>query len=447
MHVDTLVVGAGISGLAYAAFAGPQANVLVLESSPRAGGLIRTIEQGALRFEDGPESLQGSTPAVGELMELARIRCHGVPVSKRFLAHRGQLHEVPSSPSDLAGTQVLSALGKARVLMEPTRAADKALDGSIADFAAHRFGNEVLDTFVDAFVSGIHAGDPGQLSLRACFAELPDMIQRHGSVFAAMKARAAQEASVPKNSRAPAIQRPVAGMQRLPDALARQLGNRLRLSTPVRALERSATGFVVATDNERFECNKLVLATPHRALLPLVEPTLPQVARALAAFPLQHETLAGLVSVWKRDQIGHALDGFGYLVPHKQGLRHLGTLFSSSIDPASSPADTVVLRTLSGGARRPDLGRASKAELLEIVLSEVAPLLSITGEPLSVWHSNWGAVMPRYDLQHPERVAALELALAGTPELEILGNHLRGIGIPALITAARNRARSGNAVR
>ena len=40
--VDTLVVGAGLSGLAYAHARGPGADLLVLEATERPGGLVRT---------------------------------------------------------------------------------------------------------------------------------------------------------------------------------------------------------------------------------------------------------------------------------------------------------------------------------------------------------------------------------------------------------------------
>ena len=60
-RLDTIVVGAGVSGLAYAQARGPNANLVVLEASSRAGGLVHTDRggpSGQYRFERGPEALR-----------------------------------------------------------------------------------------------------------------------------------------------------------------------------------------------------------------------------------------------------------------------------------------------------------------------------------------------------------------------------------------------------
>ena len=72
--VEALVVGGGISGLAYAHSRG--GDVLVLEAAGRAGGLVRTRTQDGFRWEEGPEVLAGTARATRELVEelgLARL--------------------------------------------------------------------------------------------------------------------------------------------------------------------------------------------------------------------------------------------------------------------------------------------------------------------------------------------------------------------------------------
>ncbi len=440
-NVDTLIVGAGISGLAYAAFRGFESDLVVLEAAQRAGGLIRTRSSGDVRFEDGPESIQGRSEAVRELFQRAEVEVRPLELGERYLVHRGRLERLPSSPAGLAGSRILSASGKARALLEPTRAVEKAIDGSIAEFAEHRFGREVAETFVDAFVGGVHAGDPAQLSLQACFPELVAMLRRSGSVLGALKARSGGGGDAATGS--PVIVRPLGGMQRLTDALAQKLGRRLVLGAAVEQVEREERGWSVRTSQGAWTCRNLVWATSYRALVERLTPNLPGLCEVVRRTGLQHESLSALVSVWDRAQVAHALDGFGYLAPHREGLRHLGTLFSSSIDPSCAPSGTVVLRTLFGGARRAELALAPEAELHRIVREEVAPLLEIRGDPRATSVSRWRDALPRYDLQHPARVQALEAAIAAEKGLTLLGNYLRGIGIPALIGAARERAARG----
>ena len=75
-RVDTIVVGAGVAGLAYAHARGPDADLLLLEAETRAGGLVRTgrheLPGGPGHFEWGPEALQDDAPETRALLaELA----------------------------------------------------------------------------------------------------------------------------------------------------------------------------------------------------------------------------------------------------------------------------------------------------------------------------------------------------------------------------------------
>src|SRR5262249_59172124 len=55
-------------------------------------------------------------------------------------------------------------------------------DGWIDAFAGRRVGEEIAETLADAFVTGIHAGDPALLSVQAAFPRLAGFEQEHGSV-------------------------------------------------------------------------------------------------------------------------------------------------------------------------------------------------------------------------------------------------------------------------
>ena len=122
-------------------------------------------------------------------------------------------------------------------------------------------------------------------------------------------------------------------------------------------------------------------------------------------------------------------------------MNHLGTLFSSSIQPSRCPGGQVLLRTLMGGARRPELLERSDDELLGIVRSEVGEVLGLSGEPLWSRVVRWPVALPRYDLHHVERQATIDALLAERPGLSIVGNHRKGISVNALIEASRSLAR------
>ena len=443
--VETLVIGAGISGLSYAYARGEDADCVVVDAAERPGGLVHTIAVDAhpgLRYESGPEALSG---AAGEVRELAREL--GVPVhdcdaraSKRFVVKGGEPVEVPLSPPRLVTTRLLSTLAKLRLATEPWRSSKKALDGSIADFARHRLGPEVLETLVDPMVSGIHAGDPAELSLRACFPQLAAMIETHGSVFNALRAR--QRAS--KGKKPPGLWKPAGGMQRLTDALASRLGERLHLGCRALAIESAGRGYVVRTERGRIEAMRVVLAVPLRAATRLLEGPAPGVAAALGT--MRRESLVAYFHAYRRDQLAHPLDGFGYLVPHREGMRHLGTLFSSTIEPATAPEGEVLLRTLAGGARDPRLVEESDAKIATLG-GEVAGVLGIEGKPTWTRTVRYPEALPRLDLDHPARLAQLRELLP--EDLGLLGNFTHGVGLSSLVERANALAaghRSGAGV-
>lgn len=436
--VGTLVVGAGISGLAYAhaRLRAPDGDVLVLEASARAGGLVHTIEEQGFRFEAGPEALS----AGGHAVELARelgVEVLAAPsaASKRFVQLDGRLVEVPLSPPRLLASPLLTWRGKLRLLSEPWRAAGAGCDGSIADFARARLGAEALERLIDPVVAGIHAGDPEQLSLRACFPEIARWVTDHGSLFAALRAR--RRAAGPGKSAGGGLWKPRGGMQRLTDALSRALGPRVRLGQPVRSIARDGDGFRVASDTAEHRARSLVLALPLDATRRLLGSLAPEAAAALAA--MAAESLVSIVHAHARDDVAHPLDGFGYLVPRSAGGALLGTLFSSTLDPASTPGGTVLLRSLLGGARHPWLTSLGDDELLALVQRECSRPLGLRRAPRFARILRHERALPRFDLTHPSRQLALERGLPSG--LVVLGNFTRGIGLGSLVAEARQRAR------
>ena len=434
-RVETLVVGGGISGLAYAQARGPGADLLVLEAEPRAGGLIRTARggrAGELRYECGPEVIRASNQAVRELCDelgLALEPAHAA-LARRWLVHRGRLVPVPLSPPALLASPLLSPRGKLALLCEPVRARRRALDGSLADFVRHRLGAEVLERMVEPAVAGIHAGDPEQLSARAAFPRLIEMVERHGSLLAGLWAARHE----PRGG----LLRPRGGIEELARALATALGARLATGTRARSLERGAGGWRVDSDAGPLEADRVVLALPAREAGRLLERAAPECSAELAGRGA--ESLVSVVHVWRRESVRHALDGFGYLAPAAAGGAVLGTLFSSSIDPAAAPAELVLLRTLLGGARAPNACRLADGELLSESLESARPLLGLEGQPEWSDVRRWPEVLPRYDLGHPARLARIERATP--PGLALLGNFAGGIGVSALVEHARGLAAS-----
>ncbi|MHC4846543.1 MAG: protoporphyrinogen oxidase [Planctomycetota bacterium] len=440
--VGTIVVGAGVSGLAYAHARGADADLVVLEAAGHAGGLVRTTEVEGLRYEWGPEALQDNAPETLALMdELGLAPVAAAPeAQKRFVMHEGELIALPAGPGDFMKSKLLSLPGKLRALTEPMRKSDRALDGSVADFVRHRLGKQVLERLVDPFVTGIYAGDPELIAVRSAFPMLVEMVSEHGSLMGGLKARAkARREAGEEKGGMPGLMTVAGGLGGLVGAMADTLGDRLHLDCAVTSIEKDASGWTVQTGHGAFRAERLVVSLNVTAAARLMQQPLPELGEALSN--MTTESVVSISHAWKREDVAHPLDGFGYLIPGGEQRSHLGTLFSSTIEPTCAPDGMVLMRTLLGGARNPRLIDWPDEELLGVLRDDVGPVLGFSGDPQWAVVVRNRAALPRYDLAQPARQDRIDALLDATPGLHLLGNHRRGISCNNLIEASRALAR------
>src|SRR5262245_50317825 len=181
-----VVIGAGISGLVCAhRLKASGVDVVLIEKSTRAGGVIQSDRIGEYLIERGPNSTRGTT----ELMDLiddlglAGEMVEGDPRAPSFIYFGGALHRVPMGPAGLIMTDVLSPGAKLRLLGEPfCRARKSRGEESVDSFFARRLGRQLARRVVAPFVSGIYAGDSRSLSIQAAFPGLAALERDHGSI-------------------------------------------------------------------------------------------------------------------------------------------------------------------------------------------------------------------------------------------------------------------------
>src|SRR5580704_12422254 len=196
---QVIVIGAGVSGLA-CAYRLKQLGipVILLEASACVGGLVGSVQKDGFLFESGPQSFQGAEP----LLELIReVGIEGElqradPRAPRFIYLRGKLQKIPMTPQALVASSLLGLKSRAKIVSEPFRRTKPPTEEeSVADFVRRKFGHEILEYLVAPFVSGVYAGDPEKLSLKAAFPTLDEWERQYGSVLrGAMKSRPAKGA-------------------------------------------------------------------------------------------------------------------------------------------------------------------------------------------------------------------------------------------------------------
>jgi len=143
---------------------------------------------------------------------------------------------------------------------------------------------------------------------------------------------------------------------------------------------------------------------------------------------------------YKREQVGHPLDGLGYLGTKDTSRIVSGAQFCSTMYTGRAPDGYVSISAYAGGARNPDLAKISEAELVAQVHTELADLLNLKGDPVLHKTRRWTLGLPQYTLGHPARVENLETTCDRVPGLFVTGNYLQGVSVANCLNSAMQTA-------
>ena len=474
-----LVLGGGITGLAAAhrlielsQQRGMQLNVTLLEASDRVGGVIRTEHADGFLVERGPDNFITTRPSATNLCERLGL---GDELIKTNDAHRramvvrkGRLVPVPEgfelmAPRNLwamAMSPIFSPLGKLRMLMERFVAPRQDNDyESLESFVVRRLGREALDRLVQPLIGGIYVADPRHLSLRATVPRFLDMESKHGSSIKALRAnkRNQPDTGVAKDTGARyslfmTLRR---GMQSLVDALAMKLATHVQLAAKVELVEAGvkseesvlrsqevASGAprwsVRLADGRVLHADAIMVAAPSHVAARWLQRVDGPLATALGA--VSYASSAIVVLGYKREQIAHDLDAFGFVVPAIEKRRLVAGSFSSQKYEGRAPKGHVLLRAFMGGALQPDLAALPEDQLIALAKEEFGSLLGVSGEPVLVRVQRWMQSMPQYHVGHLKHVANIHAMAARHAGLHLVGNAYEGVGVPDCIASAEAEA-------
>jgi protoporphyrinogen/coproporphyrinogen III oxidase len=435
----TIVIGAGISGLtcAYALKKSGQ-NVMLLETSARPGGLIQSVAENGFFFELGPQSFSGTETVLKLCDELGLSpqlieAPHAAP---RYVLVDGKLVQVPLSPGAFLFSPLFTWRTKFSIVSEVFRTS-KPTDSeeSVASFVRAKFTPELLDRLVGPFISGIYAGDPEQLSLRAAFPKIYEADCVAGSVIRG-SLRMAKSKATSQHGRRPGLYTFREGNEALVRALASYLGTSLRCEVIVgREIKRGEGRFHLSikgpAETIDLPCEKLVLATPTQVSSEFLRSLAPSATSELS--DITYAPLAVVSHGYRTDQLSSELRGFGFLIPRSSKIRTLGTVWNSSLFPDRAPERHVLMTSFIGGATDSSLLSLSTEEISETVCREMAGILRISGKPAIARVTEYRAAIPQYNLGHTSRLRIIKEAVSQVPGLWLIGNYSNGPAIGACI--------------
>ncbi|GAB4453830.1 MAG: protoporphyrinogen oxidase [Anaerolineales bacterium] len=464
------IIGGGIAGLSaayYASMTNYYSQITLLESASRWGGKIATerisFDGGHFIIEGGPDTFLASKPWGAALCSELGLggRLHGTNPHKKntYVLHKGRLLPLPDGlammiPSDVPSilrSRLLSWTGKARMgldfILPPHRLNG---DESLGAFISRRLGREAYENLIEPLMSGIYAGDGDLLSLASTFPYLRDLELKYGSLArGALEMRKKSNGKV-QGSRS-AFLTPATGLAEIVETLVERLKSKveLRLNTRVTAVTRNMElgTWNVTLNTGSLITDSLIFATPAFVSARLAASFDPELASALQSIP--YASTATVSLAYRQSDLPRELDGYGYVIPRREGRKALACTWTSTKFPHRAPQGYALLRVFIGragqtltptplpqgegqGVRK----KRVEDELLAIAQEELRLTLGITAEPLLSRVFIWENAMPQYNLGHPQLLARIDRALAKHPTLALAGSGYRGIGIPDCIRSA-----------
>jgi len=458
------VIGGGIAGLSAAhriQELEKSVEIVLLESLDQLGGTIQTVQRDGFLVEQGPDMLATKDPWGLDLCR--RLGCESDLIEtqdafrRAFVTRGNRLHPVPAgftllSPSQLLPlirTRLLSPLGKLRALREYwVRVRRETTDESLADFTRRRLGSEVFERIVQPLVGGIYTADPEKLSMQATLAQFVEMERTHGGLIRG--ARQAKKTTRQQGSESGARYGMFVTLRNGLSGLVERLAEKLpqgsvQLNTVVNQIIptaddrweiRTAKGNLPGKLSNTFD--GVVVATPVHATAQLVKSTNATLSDQLGG--IDAASSAVVINGFRREDISHPLDGFGFVVPARERRTILACSFSSIKFAGRAPAGKVLLRTFVGGACQPEMLEKSDEEIQFSVQRELQDLIGVQGEPVFEEVIRWTRAMPQYHVGHLQRVDEIEQHVARHPGLELAGNGLHGVGIPQCIHSGESAA-------
>lgn len=410
-----VIVGGGISGLTLAHhLARTGREFVLLESSARVGGVMRSGRIGGHLLEWGPQRtrLTNDFAALVDELDLCDqliTAPRGLPL---FVFDRGRLRPVPFSPSAFVRSDILSVRGKLRLLLEPLTS--RAQDGeSVEALFTRKLGREAYENIAGPLYGGLYASDPS------------DMLVGLSLAHVLREFRIGRSMLLPLLRRGGTVAPPAAcsfsdGMETLPRALYNRHASHIRLQTRVHSVERKGRDYCVLTETgERIDAHDVVITTPAPTAAAMLERIAP--ASAARVRTLNYNPLAVVHLHAETD-----LHGLGYQVSLAEPLVTRGVTWNDSLFGRAG-----VYTAYLGGARNSWIAQEPASRAADLAVAEFrlatgydATVLSVEQERMPAWDRSWSA--------------AQQLDLP--PGIHVHANWMARPGIPGRMAASRRLA-------
>lgn len=433
-HIDYIIVGAGISGLATGHFLKKQQKQFyIFESNKNIGGVIKTEKINNFICENGPNTVILNNDAIIELIDdlllTDKIIYPTEYVKNKFFLHDGKIVKFPNSIQSFIFTKLISYRAKLKTFLR-LFFFKKGQYETVYKFFIENFGVDFHDNIIEPFLNGIYAGNTKKMSFKHTFPKLWQVNKNYNGILE-FTIKNYSKKNKKKNNKNPIYFEDgfITLINKLKVSLDEKIYTNFTVSEVTKINEEKY--LIKFSNGNKITCNKIIFTINPIKIFEIMNLKL----------DISNENLYNPIDVmhfaFSKKDYTNKIKGFGLLSKKSEGKSFLGILFNSDIFPNVAPVNQKLITVLVGGENQSNLCKLDKNKILNKVEDEIKELLGIK-KIIFKKHHRWTNAIPRYNIENIKLLNSdVRKKLLLHQNVFVNGNYIQGVSVSDCILKSK----------